>query len=160
MHHRAFSSLLIGFSLAWVACSRDTDGQNETTATAPEPRWHTDAAAALAAAHAEGKLVLMDFTGSDWCPPCKILEAEVFSGDAFARLAADNFVLLKLDFPQRTKLSVELQEQNNALAERYEINAFPTALVADAEGTELGRSEGYMPGKPDAWLEQISSFAP
>jgi len=145
--------------MAWAACSPQAGVPNETSVAAPEPVWHTDAAAALTAAHAEGKLVLMDFTGSDWCPPCEILEAEVFSGDVFARLAAEKFVLLKLDFPQRTKLSAELQEQNNALAERYEINAFPTALVADAEGTELGRSEGYRPGQPDAWLGQISSFA-
>lgn len=159
MHRYIAHSLVIGVSLAWAGCARDTEVSSKTSVTAPKPTWHTDAAAALAAARTSGKLVLMDFTGSDWCPPCEILETEVLSGDGFARLAAEKFVLLKLDFPQHTELGEKLQEQNNTLAERYEINAFPTALVTDADGTELGRTEGYMPGQPDAWLEQVSAFA-
>jgi len=156
MNRLTLCSLLIGISLAVTSCTRDRGIQTEDAA---HLTWRTDAEAALAAARADGKLVLMDFSGSDWCLPCEILEAEVLSGDAFARLAAEKFVLLKLDFPQRTKLSEELQRQNATLAERFGIIAFPTALVADADGNELGRTEGYMPGQADAWLEQISAFA-
>ena len=49
------------------------------TASAAELKWLTDAAKAQAQAKAENKLVLLDFTGSDWCPPCIKMRKEVFS---------------------------------------------------------------------------------
>lgn len=150
--------LVIGISLTVAACTRDGTAPDNSTASATTLSWLTNADAAFAAADADDKLVLMDFTGSDWCPPCEVLEAEVFSSAAFAELVDEKFVLLTLDFPRRKTLSEELQQQNAAMAERYEIQAFPTIVVADSEGNELGRTEGYMPGQPDAWLAQIAAL--
>ena len=40
--------------------------------------WLTDAHAALDKAQAEDKIVLLDFTGSDWCIWCQRLKGEIF----------------------------------------------------------------------------------
>jgi thiol:disulfide interchange protein len=47
--------------------------------SAAEGDWLTDLSKAQAKAKTEKKLVLMDFNGSDWCPPCKALRKNVLS---------------------------------------------------------------------------------
>src|SRR5689334_15851945 len=61
--------------------------------------WLTDLPTALAKAKAEGKSVLMDFTGSDWCPWCIRLRKEIFDQTAFQKFADENLILVELDFP-------------------------------------------------------------
>ena len=68
--------------------------------TAAGEGWMTDFEAAKQKAAAENKDLLVDFTGSDWCGWCIKLVDEVFKHDAFKQGAADNFVLVELDFPQ------------------------------------------------------------
>jgi len=50
---------------------------------AEELKWLTDLPKAQAQAKAEKKLVMLDFTGSDWCGCFKKLDAEVFSKSDF-----------------------------------------------------------------------------
>ena len=62
--------------------------------SAPDPRadkmWGHDLSAARARAHENGKLVLLDFTGSDWCPPCMALHDFVFTQPEFLDFAEKN----------------------------------------------------------------------
>ena len=62
--------------------------------------WLVDFEKAKAQAAKEGKSILMEFTGSDWCPPCIQLEKNVLSQEAFKTGAPKNFILLKLDSPR------------------------------------------------------------
>jgi thioredoxin-related protein len=66
-----------------------------------QAQWFTDYNAALKKAQAENKSVLINFTGSDWCPPCMRLKAEVFDKYEFKKYAHDNLILLEIDFPRR-----------------------------------------------------------
>ena len=52
-------------------------------AFAAESPWTTSVPDAEKQAQKEHKLVLLDFTGSDWCPPCRELETETFSNSEF-----------------------------------------------------------------------------
>jgi thiol:disulfide interchange protein len=116
--------------------------------------WLTDAAQATAQAKAEGKPVLMDFTGSDWCVWCQRLDAEVFATAEFAAYAKEHLVLLKLDFP-RSKTQPEAEkQQNQALLAKYGVEGFPTIIVLDASGKKIGEL-GYLPGGPSAWLAEL-----
>ena len=63
--------------------------------------WLTDLPKALDKAKAENKMVLMDFTGSDWCPPCKALHKTVLTSPEFEAYAQTNLVLVEVDFPNR-----------------------------------------------------------
>lgn len=130
----------------WLALA---DAQR--TPPPPESAWMTDFKAAQAKAKKEKKVVLADFTGSDWCGWCIKLKDEVFSKPEFLEWAEEHVVLLELDYPRNTKLSEELTKQNKELQEEYQISGFPTILFLDSKGKQVGRS-GYVEGGPEAWI--------
>ncbi len=122
------------------------------------PGWTEDQPKALERAKTEKKLVLMDFTGSDWCAACKIIDKEVFSTPEFKEFAKDHLVLLELDYPQETPQDPATRKQNQALAQKYGVEGFPTLIVLDADGKPLKAWEGYHPGGAKELLEQLKQL--
>ena len=122
-----------------------------------EAHWLTDFHQAQEEARAGHKLILINFTGSDWCPWCQVLHAEVFSKPEFEQYAKDNLVLMTADFPRSRALSNEVREQNRALAERYEVDGFPTIVVLNSEGKQVGLL-GYMPGGAEAFINELKKL--
>jgi thioredoxin-related protein len=123
-----------------------------------ESLWQTDFAAAEAKAKAENKLMLVDFTGSDWCGWCKKLVAEVFSKDAFKSEAPKKFVLVELDYPTPAKKQTdELKKQNKDLLAKYKVQGYPTILVMDADGKVVAKT-GYRQGGPDEYVKHLAMF--
>jgi thioredoxin-related protein len=120
--------------------------------------WLTDLPKALEKAKAEKKLVLMEFTGSDWCPPCKALHKNVMTSPAFEAYAATNLVLVELDFPHKKEQSDELKKSNAALAEKYKVEGYPTVIVLDENGKELSKDVGYGGEKPEQIIEKLSKL--
>lgn len=110
---------------------------------AAEDAWLTDLPKALEQAKAQKKMVLLDFTGSDWCPPCKALHKTVLTSEEFSKFAKANLVLVELDFPNAKKQSDELKAANKKLSEKYAIQGFPTIIVLDVDSKELFRKVGY-----------------
>src|SRR3954470_8139378 len=99
-----------------------------------EPTWLTKLDKAKAKAQKENKAVLLDFTGSDWCPPCMKLKKTVFDSSEFQKFAAKHLVLVEVDFPRGKKLkdlSEEQQMANKALAQQFDVDAFPTVILLD-----------------------------
>lgn len=119
--------------------------------------WLENYAEALAAAKQLKRPVLIDFTGSDWCGWCIRLDQEVFSQKAFIKYAKRDLVLLKLDFPQRKKLSEALQKQNRELAKKFGIRGFPTIVIVDAEGKEIART-GYQRGGAKNYVDHLKDL--
>jgi len=119
--------------------------------------WETDFAYAKALAKEQGRFILLDFTGSDWCPPCIQLEKNVFQKAAFQEYARNNLVLVTVDFPRGRKLDEALAEQNKALARKYEVPGFPTVVILNPSGEEVGRHVGYRPGGVQSYLEFLES---
>ncbi len=112
-------------------------------AHAAEGQWLTNLAKAQAQAKAENKLVFMDFTGSDWCPPCKALHKNVLTSAAFVNFARTNLVLVEVDFPRQKPQSKELKNANKALSDKFKVEGYPTVIVLSADGKELKKSVGY-----------------
>ena len=104
-------------------------------ASAPEG-WETNVEAALAIAKKDNKAVMLEFTGSDWCPPCMMMSKKVFSKKEFVESASEDFVLVHLDFPNGDP---ELKEKNQPVAEKYKIEGFPTIILLDSNGKEFDR---------------------
>ena len=114
------------------------------------PSWPTSVKTAQAQSLTSTKPILVNFTGSDWCGWCVKLKKEVFNTTEFEQWAAQNVVLLEVDFPRNTKLPPEIKAQNEKLQKRYNIKGFPTILFLNADGEEIGRM-GYLRGGPEAW---------
>lgn len=104
-------------------------------ATAPAG-WLTDVDEAIALAKKDNKAVMIQFTGSDWCPPCIAMHKNVFSKQEFFEKADEKFVLVYLDFPRGDD---EVREKNMPLAQKYTIEGYPTILLLDSEGNEFAR---------------------
>ena len=111
--------------------------------TAAEAEWTTDLPKALAKAKAENKLVLIEFTGSDYCPPCKALHKTVMTSPEFVSYAKTNLVLVEADCPRSKEQSKELKTSNAALSRRFKIEGYPTVIVLNGEGRQLKKDVGY-----------------
>src|SRR5437660_9400290 len=89
-----------------------------------EVSWLTDYNAAKAKAKSDNKLVLLEFTGSDWCGYCKRMQAEIFAKPQFQDYAAKNLILVELDFPRAKPQSDTVRKQNMQLANEYDVEGF------------------------------------
>lgn len=118
-----------------------------TTLSAGDWEPLTDLPAAIERARVGKKLVFVEFTGSDWCLPCIRFEQQVMRDAVFVEFAARRFVPVRLDIPYRAKIDPELKQRNEALVEKHGVKIFPTFLILDGHGRELGRREGYL-GEP------------
>jgi thioredoxin-related protein len=150
--------LALLLALLCLGCGRSerSEGAPET-ANVEKPDWLTDFEKAQAQARAQNKALLINFTGSDWCPPCLMLEREVFKQPEFTEYAAKNLVLLMVDFPRIKMQSLEERAANRKLAERYEIDGFPTIVLLDPSGKKIGEL-GYMPGGPKPFIAGIEKL--
>lgn len=118
--------------------------------------WLTNYEKAKAQAAQDGKDLVLNFSGSDWCIFCIKLEKEIFSQDEFAREAENYFVFLLVDFPYDTSgQSEELQKHNERLARMYGFRGlFPTIYLASADGRPYAVAE-YKPVGPKAYLDYL-----
>jgi len=121
--------------------------------------WLADFDAAVTAAKAEKKDLLVDFTGSDWCGWCKRLDAEVFKHEAFLTPAKKDFVLVALDFPrgEEAKAKVPNPKRNDELQAKYGVQGFPTIMLLTADGLVLGQMS-YQPGGPEKFVADMSAI--
>ena len=125
--------------------------------TRAEVAWLTDFEQAQQQAKSNHKLLLIDFTGSDWCGWCIRLRHEVFSKAEFQEYANKNLILLEVDFPRRKEQANGLRMQNQMLAEQYRIQGFPTIVVLNGEGKQVGQL-GYMQGGPAAFISELEKL--
>ena len=128
--------------------------------TSQAQEWQTDLNAAEKIAKDQNKEILLVFQGSDWCAPCIKLDREVWSTEEFKSYAKEHYVLLKADFPKRSKnaLSADQQAKNDKLAATYNQNGyFPFVLLLDKSGKVLGKT-GYKSLSPKEYIQLINSF--
>jgi len=161
--NKKLSSVLMLCAAAFVVLplgrllAKDSDS---TPDASPATTWSTSYAEALTTAKAENRRILIDFSGSDWCHWCKVMDEEVLSKQAFKDYADKHLVLLLADTPRKS-LPEELTRQNDALKRRFHIDGFPTFLVLDSEGNELDRRSGYVRGGPSNFISflKVTEYA-
>ena len=153
MSHSRLISLSRTFSFALAAILLFVG----RSAFAGDLGWTTDFSQAKSQAASEKKLMLLDFTGSDWCPWCIKMDKEVFDQKTFADFANNKLVLVKLDFPQSKEQPAAEKAQNNELAKKYNIEGFPTYVLLDSSGKEVRRQVGYLPGGPSEFIKWAQS---
>ncbi len=132
----------------------------EPSASAPvivAGTWTTNYQAALSQAQETKGRVFLFFTGSDWCGWCVRLDREVLSTPEFRTYAKAKLVLVKLDFPRGAPQTASLKAQNEQLAQKYQVGGFPTVIILDSKGKQIGRT-GYQKGGPGPFIETLNKF--
>jgi thioredoxin-related protein len=105
------------------------------------------------------KLIMINFSGSDWCGPCIRLRKEILESAAFENYATDHLILVRADFPRQKKnqLSKEQVKLNEALADKYNLEGkFPYTLLVDEHGKILKAWDGFSNESPDAFVDDIT----
>jgi protein disulfide-isomerase len=121
--------------------------------------WTEDYASAVANAKKEHKMVLLDFTGSDWCVWCQRTDKEVFATQKFKDFADQNLILVRLDFPNSKPQTDALKAQNVGLRDKFGVEGYPTLVVLDGKGKVVFSQIGYKDGGPDAFIAQFPKQA-
>lgn len=105
------------------------------------------------------KPVLLVFAGSDWCAPCMRFEKMILKESSFQTIANESLVILKADFPQRERLPVDVQLQNEKLAEQYNPKGqFPAFLLLRDDRSVLSTSLEYHNQSPGEFITEIKSL--
>lgn len=119
--------------------------------------WTDDFEEASRQAKAENRFLLLDFTGSDWCGWCKLLDAEVFSKSEFKAYAKDNLVCVTVDFPRGFSVKKRVAEQNAKLAKQYGVTGYPTIHLLDPDGNKIART-GYKEGGAKSYVAHLEEL--
>jgi len=109
-----------------------------------ETGWLTDYNMAQKLAKKTNSNILMYFTGSDWCSPCKALKKDLFDTAKFKEVAKD-YVLLYVDLPRKKEsLSAEEMKQNKELLSQWNKKGiFPLISLISTEEKEVATLSGY-----------------
>ncbi len=103
-------------------------------------------------------LILMIFSGSDWCKPCMQMKENILEETSFREFANEHLEMLLVDFPYRKKnrLPKEQQKHNDALAEQYNPEGtFPLLVLTDAKGNIIKRMGYDRQLGPETYIELI-----
>lgn len=123
--------------------------------TAP---WETNLDDAKTEAAKTHKLILLNFSGSDWCLPCIKLKNSIFETSNFNTYADSNLVLVNADFPRQNKhkLSPGQKKINEALADKYDPEGkFPFTILLTPDGKVLKKWDGLPDASAGEFIEEI-----
>jgi thioredoxin-related protein len=122
--------------------------------------WLTNFDAATKTATQKHQLILLNFSGSDWCGPCIRLRKEIFESNIFISFADSNLVLVNADFPRNKKnrLSDDQTKQNDSLADKYNPEGkFPYTLLVNANGKVVKEWDGFPDETPANFVAAIKT---
>lgn len=123
--------------------------------------WEPDFNNAKKIAKEKHELILLNFSGSDWCGPCIVTRKEYFESQVFTDMANENLVLVNADFPRKKKNigTAEQVQRNEALAEIYnKEGSFPLTLLLDADGKVIKTWHGKPESSPEQWTAEIKAI--
>jgi thiol-disulfide isomerase/thioredoxin len=124
-------------------------------------QWEPDFENAKKTAKEKHQLILLNFSGSDWCAPCIAFTKDYLDSPAFQELAKENLVLVNADFPRRKKnqLPAEQVKRNETLADKYNKDGnFPYTLILDADGNVLKSYIGRPEKSVDQWVAEVKTI--
>lgn len=122
--------------------------------------WLNDFDQAKEKARETNQMILLNFSGSDWCAPCIKMKKEIFETQQFQEFADTNLVLVRADFPRTKKnqLDAKQREHNEKLAEQYNPKGqFPLTLLLDSHGKVVREWNGYNNMTVEAFIDELRS---
>ncbi len=97
----------------------------------------------LAKAGDENKYLFVDVYAT-WCGPCKYMSGRVFTQEKVGDYFNKTFVNAKFDAERGEGIEI---------ARKYKVQGYPTFLILNAEGKELGRIVGG--DDADAFIQKV-----
>ncbi len=160
--------------IALVACSASAITFKDSTDPAKAPpaaekksgpavtgavpgEWTMDFDAAKKVA-AEKKIPLfLNFTGSDWCGWCKLMDRNVFGKPEWQAYAKENLMLVWIDFPSdKTLVPEQFVARNQALQREYGVRGYPTYIILESDGTtKLGQLGASQEATPESFILEV-----
>ena len=119
--------------------------------------WTMDFDAAVKLAGEKKLPLILNFTGSDWCGWCKLMDKNVFAEEAWKTYAKEHVLLVTLDFPQdKSVVPEKYVARNKALQEKFGVSGYPTYVVLDNDGdTKLGQLGAGRDKTPSSFIEEF-----
>lgn len=104
--------------------------------------------------------ILLNFSGSDWCGWCKLMERNVFSKPEWTSFAVSNVVMVLVDFPNDKALVPEKYvARNKELKEKFPVAGFPTFILLEQDGeTVLGKLGAGREKTPESFAGEIQAL--
>lgn len=125
-------------------------------ATAADLEWMQNLDAAARKARAENKLLLVEFTGSDWCRFCVLQKKKVLQSPLFTEWAQKHFIAVAVDVPHDvSRVGGERQKRiNSRHCEEFNVKSFPTLKVMTPDLVVAGGYSGAQ-SKPQAAIDAL-----
>jgi thiol-disulfide isomerase/thioredoxin len=123
--------------------------------------WESDFNNAKKIAKEKHELILLNFSGSDWCGPCILTRRDYLENPEFTAMANENLILVNADFPRKKKNIGTPQQvkRNEDLAEQYnKEGSFPLTLLLDTDGKVLKSWYGKPETTPQQWTAEIKAI--
>ncbi|WP_020526627.1 thioredoxin family protein [Flexithrix dorotheae] len=125
-----------------------------------EVKWLMDYDQARLEAKQNDKIILLYFSGSDWCKPCIQLKKEVFESSDFKAFAENKFILVQLDFPRlkKNRLPAPQVKHNESLAKKYNPKGeFPLVVLLNSNEEIIGKTN-YNGAGADAFISTLNAY--
>lgn len=122
--------------------------------------WLTNYELVLKKAKKNKKPILVYFSGSDWCSPCKRLKKDLFDSEKFTGISKQ-YNLLYVDIPQKMDvISKKQYDYNKQLLQKLNPNqVFPLVMILNKKGKIKKEKKGYSSiATPDAHLNMLKEF--
>ena len=152
--------VLFAGAISLTAQTKEAPAAEAVQIDGAEPgHWTMDFDAAKKVA-AEKKLpLLLNFTGSDWCGWCKLMDKNVFSENEWKTYAEENTLLVTLDFPKdKTIVPEKYVARNEELKKEFEIRGYPTYVILDSDGTtKIGQLGAGKDKTPESFIAEFKS---
>lgn len=122
-------------------------------------QWTMDFDAAKELASEKKLPLLLNFTGSDWCGWCKLMDKNVFAQKPWQEFASSNVLLVTLDFPKDKSIVPEKYvKRNEELKNQFSVRGFPTYVILDTNGeTKIGQLGAGREKTPDSFIAEFKS---
>lgn len=134
--------------LGLLVLPTDLSAQEDTPPSALETKLDQ----ALARAEAEDRPLMLLFTASDWSAATASFDQDIRSSALYTDWVARRVIQMEVDLP-RSNIDAATRNQRRALAKRFQIESYPTALFLHHSARELGRLN-HDPDGPAAWVRR------
>ncbi len=122
-------------------------------------KWTQDYDAAKALAAEKNLPLLINFTGSDWCGWCKLMDKNVFAKDEWKEWAKDKIVLAYINFPNNKKLvPMHFVARNVKLQKEFGIRGYPTYVLLNSAGEKIGTLGASRDASPESFIKQVEEL--